>query len=47
MFRRVAAQDGAPIVLLLDDLHWADDGSLDFLNYLAQVNRDVPMLMLA
>jgi hypothetical protein len=26
--------------------HWADDGSLDFLSYLAQVNRDVPMLMI-
>jgi len=46
MLRRVAAQDGMPVVLLLDDLHWADDGSLDFLNYLVQVNRDVPMLVL-
>lgn len=46
MFRRVSASDASPIVLLLDDLHWADDGSLDFLNYLMQVNRDVPMLML-
>ncbi|MET0917502.1 MAG: adenylate/guanylate cyclase domain-containing protein, partial [Burkholderiales bacterium] len=46
MFRRIPARDSAPIVLLLEDLHWADDGSLDFLNYLAQVNRDVPMLML-
>ncbi len=46
MFRRIAARDRTPIVLLLDDLHWADDGSLDFLNYLAQVNRDVPMLLL-
>ena len=47
MLRRVAAQDGRPIVLQLDDLHWADDGSLDFLNYLAQVNRDVPMLVIS
>ena len=31
MFRRIAARDGAPIVLMLEDLHWADDGSLDFL----------------
>ena len=45
VFRRIATQSDTPIVLLLDDLHWADDGSLDFLNYLAQVNRDVPMLM--
>jgi class 3 adenylate cyclase/tetratricopeptide (TPR) repeat protein len=47
MFRRMAAQSGNPILLLLEDLHWADDGSLDFLNYLFQVNRDVPMLVLA
>src|SRR6476659_6715490 len=31
---------------MLEDLHWADDGSLDFLTYLTQVNRDVPMLMM-
>jgi class 3 adenylate cyclase/tetratricopeptide (TPR) repeat protein len=46
MFRRAAAQAGAPLLLLLDDLQYADDGSLDFLNYLCQVNRDVPMLIL-
>ena len=46
MFRRVSAQGGMPIVLQLEDMHWADDGSLDFLNYLVQVNRDVPMLVL-
>ena len=46
MFRRVAAQDETPIVLMLDDLHWADDGSLDFLDYVGEVNRDVPMLVL-
>jgi hypothetical protein len=44
MFRSVAGQ--APVVLLLDDLHWADDGSLDFLSYLGNVNHDVPLLML-
>ena len=36
----------APIVLLLDDLHWADDGSLDFLAFLFEADRDVPMLVL-
>ena len=47
VFRRVAAQAAAPIVLLLEDLHWADDESLDFLNHLFRVLRDVPMLTLA
>jgi len=46
IFRRVAAQINAPVMLLIDDLHWADDGSLDFLNYLMQVSRDLPMLLL-
>jgi len=46
LFRRMSAKDGIPVVLLLDDLHWADDGSLDFLAFLAQADRDVPMLVL-
>ena len=45
MLRCVAAQDKAPILLLLDDLHYADEGSLDFLNYLTQVNRDQALLI--
>ena len=44
MFRRVAEQ-GVPVILYLDDLHWADNGTLDFLSYLAQINRAVPILM--
>ncbi len=44
MFRRVAAKEDAPVMMLLDDLHWADDASLDFVSYLGEVNRDVPML---
>ena len=47
LFRRVAAQAAAPIVLLLEDLHWADDESLAFLNHLFAAVRDVPMLVLA
>jgi class 3 adenylate cyclase/tetratricopeptide (TPR) repeat protein len=47
VFRRVSASDGSPIVLQLEDLHWADDASLDFLTYLTQVNRDVPVLIVA
>ena len=46
LFRRLAASDGDPVVLQLDDLHWADNESLDFLNYLAEVNRDVALLIL-
>jgi class 3 adenylate cyclase/tetratricopeptide (TPR) repeat protein len=45
-FRRLSAQDGKPVVLQLEDLHWADDATLDFLSYLAEVNRDVAMLIL-
>lgn len=46
LLRLIAAHDNKPIVVLLDDLHWADDGSLDFLNYFLQVNGDVPVLLL-
>jgi len=46
IFRRIALTDGTPILLLLDDLHWSDEGSLEFLDHLATVNRDVPMLVL-
>jgi len=47
LFRRVSATDGNPVVLQLEDLHWADSESLDFLSYLAEVNHDVPMLVLS
>lgn len=46
LLRQMAAQRDEPLLLLLDDLHWADDGTLDFVTYLAQVARDVPALML-
>ena len=39
--------DGSPVVLELEDLHWADNESLDFLAYLAETNRDVPLLIVA
>jgi len=47
LFRRVSAKDGHPIVLQLEDLHWADNESLDFLAYLTEIDRDVPLLLLA
>lgn len=43
--RRTVAQSGSPVVVYFDDLHWADDPSLDFIDHLAQVNRDVPLLL--
>ena len=45
-FRHFSAMGAHPIVLQLDDLHWSDDGSLEFLKHLIHVNRDVPMLLL-
>ena len=35
-----------PVLIQLEDLHWADEGSLDFVNHLAQSCHDEPMLML-
>ena len=47
LFRRIGSSDGSPVVLQLEDLHWADNESLDFLAYLAEIDRDVPLLMLS
>jgi hypothetical protein len=33
-------------VLIVEDLHWADDGLLDFLDYLIDWTREVPLLVL-
>ena len=35
-----------PAVVLLEDLHWADDGSLDLLDFLGRVCRHVPLLLI-
>ena len=47
LFRRAGARHDAPVVLQLENLHWADEGSLDFLTYLSQTNADMPLLTLA
>ena len=36
-----------PMVIVLEDLHWADPASVDALRYLARNLRDVPVLILA
>ena len=46
LFRRLAERDGTPLLLYIDDLHWADDASLDLLDHVFEVNGDVPMLVL-
>jgi class 3 adenylate cyclase/tetratricopeptide (TPR) repeat protein len=36
-----------PLVLVFEDVQWADDGLLDFIEHLAGWARDVPMLIIA
>jgi class 3 adenylate cyclase len=41
-----ALAERRPLVLVFEDLHWADDGLLDFVDYLADWAGGVPMLIL-
>jgi predicted ATPase len=43
---RLLHQDGSAVLVFLDDLHWADEGSLDFINHMVQACRDLPMMVL-
>ncbi|MBV9959995.1 MAG: tetratricopeptide repeat protein, partial [Acidobacteria bacterium] len=36
-----------PVVLYLDDIHWADDGSLDFVNHLMRSCKASPVMILS
>ena len=45
LLERVAAD--TPAVILLDDLHWADGGSLALLSYLTHDLEEIPVLVLA
>src|SRR5439155_1878056 len=38
--------EGRPLVLFLDDLHWADPASLDLLRFLARQVGGLPVLLL-
>jgi class 3 adenylate cyclase/tetratricopeptide (TPR) repeat protein len=44
-FRRLCESGDSAIAILLDDIHWADDGSLDFVNHLVNVAHDAPILI--
>jgi serine/threonine protein kinase/tetratricopeptide (TPR) repeat protein len=35
-----------PVLVYLDDIHWADDGSLDFIDYLTRNCADSPVMVL-
>lgn len=43
----VAETQRHPLALILEDLHWADDASLDLLAYLVDSVRQVPLLIYA
>ncbi len=45
LFRAMAAE--RPLLLVLDDIHWADAGSLDLLRVLARDLTDAPVIILA
>jgi class 3 adenylate cyclase/tetratricopeptide (TPR) repeat protein len=40
-----ALAGAGPVALVFEDLHWADDGLLDFVDYLVDSVGDVPMLV--
>jgi len=42
-----ALAESRPAVLVFEDLHWADDGLLDFVDELVDWVRDVPLLVVA
>ncbi len=41
-----ALAEWGPLVLVFEDLHWADEGLLDFLDHLADWTRNVPIVLL-
>ena len=45
VLRRMAG-DEAVLLLMFDDLHWADDGTLDFIDHLLTAHADLPPLLI-
>ena len=42
-----ALANDVPLVLVIEDLHWADDAMLDFVDYLIDWANDVPILLIS
>lgn len=42
-----AAAEQFPVMIFLDDIHWADESSLDLLDHLRDSLRDAPVMILA
>lgn len=47
LLRRLSAAGGAPVLLQIEDLHWADSDTLDFLDHLLKANHDIAMLIVS
>ncbi|GJM42778.1 MAG: hypothetical protein DHS20C20_30600 [Ardenticatenaceae bacterium] len=45
-FFEVIAAHNSAVLLFLEDLHWADEASLDLMRYLAESCRKVPLLLI-
>jgi len=43
-FLRVCCEGHAVVVLLFDDVHWADEGSIDFIRHLQRTGHRLPIL---
>lgn len=43
----VAETHSTPLLLILEDLHWADEASLDLLRFLLDITRQTPLLIFA
>ncbi|MBL8359715.1 MAG: AAA family ATPase [Rubrivivax sp.] len=46
-YLHVLAAEGSAVAMLIEDLHWADDGTLDFLEHLAAQATALPLALLA
>ena len=43
---RTLAARGTPVIARFDDLHWADDGTLDFIEHVLATDPELPLLVL-